>query len=132
VTSLEDAGSRPWGRPAGPRGATWPRVAVIGGVLLLAFFVARSCQQSQIRITKEQAIATAEQQVSFTPENTQVRLLRQGLAREPIWIVSLSIPSRGGADESAFSQLSVVRIDANTGEVVEVIRQQGQPQGSEP
>jgi hypothetical protein len=104
-----------WRRP------TWPRLAVIGALLVLAFFVSRSCQQSQIRITKEQAIATAEEQVKFTPENTQIRLLRQGLNSKPFWIVSLSVPSNEG--EGTFSRLALVRIDANTGEIAEV--QQG-------
>lgn len=102
---------------------------MIAGVLLLAFFVARSCQQSQIRITKEQAIATAREQVDFRPENTQIRLLRQGLGRQPFWIVSLSIPR--GEDEDGFSRLTLVRVDANTGKVEEVIRQPRQPQQSE-
>jgi hypothetical protein len=106
-----------WQRP------TWPKLAAIGALLVLAFFVSRSCQQSQIRITKEQAIATAEKQVDFTPENTQIRLLRQGLNSKPFWIVSLSIPS--GEGENTYSHLALVRIDANTGEIAEV--QEGQP-----
>jgi Peptidase propeptide and YPEB domain len=108
-----------WRRP------TWPRLAVIGALLVLAFFVSRSCQQSQIRITKEQAIATAEEQVKFTPENTQIRLLRQGLNSKPFWIVSLSVPNDEGGD--SFSHLALVRIDANTGNV-EDVQQGGQTQ----
>jgi hypothetical protein len=113
-----------WQRP------TWPKLAAIGALLVLAFFVSRSCQQSQIRITKEQAIATAEEQVDFTPENTQIRLLRQGLSSKPFWIVSLSIPRGEGTD--TFSKLALVRIDANTGKVAEVQEGSaaGQKQGS--
>ena len=107
-----------WRRP------TWPRLAVIGALLVLAFFVSRSCQQSQIRITKEQAIATAEEQVKFTPENTQIRLLRQGLNSKPFWIVSLSVPTSEGAD--TFRRLALVRVDANTGKVESV--QEGEKQ----
>ena len=47
--------------------------------MLLTFVASRSCQQDQIRITKEQAIATAERQVKFDPTRVQVRMLRQGL-----------------------------------------------------
>ena len=96
-------------------------------VLLFAFFVARGCQQDQVRITQEQAVATAEQQVDFTPENTQVRLLRQGLDTRPFWIVSLSIPK--GDSDDRFSRLALVHIDANTGKVTEVQEQEPRPAG---
>jgi uncharacterized membrane protein YkoI len=94
-------------------------VLVIVGVLLLAFFVARPCQQSQVRITEEQAIGIAERQVSFEPEDVQIRLLRQGLNSRPYWIVSLSIP---GKREDTFRRLATVQIDANSGKVADVDR----------
>ena len=99
---------------------TWPRLLVVAGVLALAFFVARGCQQSQVRITKEQAIATAEREVDFEPRRTQIRLLRQGINSRPFWIVSLSVPGR---EDNTFTQLAVVRINANTGKVDEVKQQ---------
>lgn len=98
-------------------GPTWVRVAVIVAVLVVAFVVAQTCQQSQIRLTKEQAIAKAERQVDFEPVNTQIRLLRQGLTSEPFWIVSLSRP---GEREGTFRRLAIVKIDANTGKVTSV------------
>lgn len=109
-----------WGNRLTAGGATWLRVAVIVGVLIVAFVVAQTCQKSSIRMDKEQAIAKAEQQVDFTPESTQIRLLRQGLASKPYWIVSLSRP---GKREGTFSELAVVRINANTGKV-ETVKQQ--------
>ena len=93
---------------------------VILGVLVLAFFVARSCQQSQVRISKDQAIATAKREVDFTPRLTNVRLLRQGVGSKPFWFVNLSIPGR---EEGSVRRLSVVKIDANTGKVVEIDEQ---------
>ncbi|MGH2589184.1 MAG: PepSY domain-containing protein [Actinomycetota bacterium] len=95
---------------------------MVVAVLLFAFFVARSCQQDQIRITEEQAIATAEEQIEFTPEETQIRLLRQGIDTRPFWIVSLSIPK--GEREDRFSRLALVHIDANTGKVTKVEEQE--------
>jgi hypothetical protein len=92
------------------------RGLAIVGILLAAFVVSRSCQKSQIRLTKDQAISRAEAQVDFNPTNEQVRLLRQGLSSRPTWIVSLSIPRRDGT----FAQLAVVRVDANTGKIVEL------------
>jgi peptidase YpeB-like protein len=90
---------------------------VIVAVLVVAFVVAQTCQKSSIRYTKEQAIAKAEAQVDFTPKREQVRFLRQGLNSRPFWIVSLSRP---GTRRDTFSELAVVRIDANTGKVKDV------------
>jgi hypothetical protein len=92
-------------------------VAVIAAVLVLAFVVSQTCQKSSIRFDKNQAIAKAKQQVDFTPKRTQVRFLRQGIESRPFWIVSLSTP---GKREGTFSELAVVRIDANTGKVADV------------
>ena len=86
-------------------------------MLVAAFVVAQTCQKDQVRVSKEQAIQTARERVSFNPERTQVRLLRQGLNSKPFWIVSLSIP---GEKENTFRRLATVRIDANTGKVAEV------------
>ena len=88
---------------------------------MAAFVVSQSCQKSQVRITKDAAIATAKQQVRFTPTRTQVRLLRQGLNAKPNWVVSLSVPPKGAPlDTEVFRKLAVVRVDANTGKVVDV------------
>jgi hypothetical protein len=89
----------------------------VAGVLVLAFFVSRGCQQSQVRVTEEQAIAKAKEQVEFTPRRTQIRLLRQGINSRPNWIVSLSVPD---SEPDTFRQLAVVRVDANTGKIIDV------------
>lgn len=106
-----------WGGRRTGGGPTWLRVGVIVAVLVLAFVVAQTCQKSQIRLTKQQAIATAKERIDFKPESTQIRLLRQGIQSEPFWIVSLSIP---GSQSGTFRELAVVRIDANTGKVEDV------------
>jgi len=98
-------------------GPSWLRAGVLLGVLVLAFVVSRGCQQSQIRVTKDQAIATAEREVNFEPTRRQVRFLRQGLNSRPVWIVSLSIP-RDQPD--SFSRLAVARVDANTGKLIDL------------
>ena len=93
----------------------------MGVVLVAALVVSQSCQKSQIRIDKDQAIARAEREIDFDPTRTQVRLLRQGLNSHPNWIVSLSIPKPGtGIDTQEFSELAVVTVDANTGKVAQV------------
>ena len=93
------------------------RVGVVLAVLALAFVASQTCQKSQIRLDKNEAIAKAKRQVDFTPKRTQIRLLRQGLNSRPYWIVSLSRP---GTRPGTFSELAVVRIDANTGKVASV------------
>jgi len=94
-------------------------VLVIGLVLVAAFVFAQTCQKDQVRVSKEQAIQTARDQVTFEPERTQIRMLRQGINSKPFWIVSLSIP---GETEGTFRQLAVVRLDANNGKVEDVER----------
>jgi predicted small secreted protein len=102
-------------------GSRWVRLGVVVGLVALTFVASRSCQQDQIRITKEQAIATAEQRVEFDPTRVQVRMLRQGLNSRPNWIVSLSIPrARATSAAEEFKELALVTVDANTGKVINV------------
>jgi hypothetical protein len=90
-------------------------------VLIAAFVVAQTCQKDQIRVSKDAAIATAKRQIEFEPTRTQIRLLRQGINSRPNWIVSLSVPFPGDpVDTQRFKELAVVRVDANTGKVVDV------------
>ncbi len=98
--------------------AKWWRVGAVVALLLFAFFVARSCQQSQVRVSKEQAIATAKREVDYAPDKTQIRLLRQGINRKPFWFVSLAVTS--SKDPDVFTRLAVVEVDANTGKVTSV------------
>ena len=121
MTPTAQAEAGRWGpRRVAKGGPTWLRAAVIVAVLAVAFVVAQTCQQSQIRYTKEQAIATAERQIDFEPDRTQIRLLRQGITSEPFWIVSLSV---AGEREDSFRELAIVKIDANNGKV-DSVRQQ--------
>ena len=88
-------------------------VAVLFVATLL---VAKSCQQAQIRVSQERALATARTQINFRPEQTQIRLVRQGIVSKPYWAVSFSIPREGGG----YSRITTVRINANTGKVAAV------------
>jgi hypothetical protein len=102
-----------------------PRVSrrgVIGVVVLLVltFVAAQSCQQAQVRVSQERAIATALPEAGFTPQRTQIRLVRQGLTSRPFWAVSFSVPAASG---DGYAKLTTVRIDANSGEVDAVNRE---------
>jgi hypothetical protein len=98
------------------------RRGLIGVVALLAVTVvaAQSCQQAQVRVDKERAIATARPEAGFTPQRTQVRLVRQGLTARPFWAVSFSIPAASG---DGYARLTTVRVDANSGKVEAVNRE---------
>jgi len=114
-TAKPDVGR--WGTPLTAAGPTWLRVAVIGAVLLVAFVAAQTCQKSSIRIDKDQAIVKATELVKFKPTRTQIRLVRQGITSRPFWVVSLS---RRGKKPGTFSELAVVKINANTAKVESV------------
>ena len=103
-------------RPSQP---TWLKVGLVVVLFAVTLFAARSCQQSQIRVTKDQAIATAERRIPFEPTSVQVRMLRQGLTSQPVWVVSLSVP-REGTQAQVFDELAVVRVNANSGKVEDV------------
>ena len=103
---------------------TWPRVGVVVALFAFTFFVAKSCQDDQVQLTQAEAVERAKQEIDFEPENTQIRLLRQGLDRRPIWVISLSIPKgEEGPNPDEFERLALVRIDANSGEVESVEEQ---------
>jgi hypothetical protein len=112
IEAIASARRRPPPQP------TWLKVGLVVVLLAVTFVAARSCQQSQIRITKDQAVATAEQRIPFEPTRVQVRMLRQGLNSRPIWVVSLSVPHEG--QRNLFDELAVVRVNANTGKVEDV------------
>jgi hypothetical protein len=114
---IEPPAEEPPRRPARPT-----RRGIVGVLALLAVTVvaAQSCQQSQIRVSKERAIATARPEAGFEPERTQIRLVRQGLNGHPFWAVSFSVPARDG---DGYAELTTVRVDANSGKVDSVNRE---------
>jgi hypothetical protein len=95
-------------------------VIFIVALFAVTFVFARSCQGQTVRLSQQQAVATAQRQIDFTPERTQVRLVRQGLNAHPYWAVSFSVPGPNGT----FKRLTTVRVDGNTGAVAAVNRDQ--------
>jgi hypothetical protein len=106
--------------PKRPARLTRRGVLAFAALLAVTVVAAQSCQQSQVRISKERAIATARPEAGFTPQRTQVRLVRQGLSGRPFWAVSFSVTAASG---DGYSQLTTVRVDANTGKVEAVNRE---------
>jgi hypothetical protein len=106
--------------PVRPLRITKRGVAAVVALIAATAVAAQSCQQSQVRVSQEQAVATARAQAGFTPKRTQIRLVRQGLTGDPYWAVSLSVPAASG---DGYAKLTTVRIDANTGKVEAVNRE---------
>jgi hypothetical protein len=95
-------------------------VAAVVALIVATAVAAQSCQQAQVRVNQERAIATARPQAGFDPERTQVRLVRQGLTAHPYWAISFSVPAASG---DGYAKLTTVRVDANTGKVAAVNRE---------
>jgi hypothetical protein len=95
-------------------------IAAVVVLFVVTLLAAQSCQQSQVRVSQERAIATAREQAGFTPERTQIRLVRQGLTAHPFWAVSFSVPAKSG---DGYARLTTVRVDANSGKIEAVNRE---------
>ena len=85
-------------------------MAAVVALFAVTFVAAQTCQKEQIRIDQNRAVEIARPEAGFTPERTQVRIVRQGLNGKPFWAVSFSDETR----------ITTVRIDANTGAVAAV------------
>lgn len=91
---------------------------MLAGLLVVAFFAARGCQDRGVQLTQEEAVVLAREQIDFEPTYTQIRLLRQGLNRKAYWFVSLSQPIGFDGDRpDLFRNLAVVQIDSTSGKV---------------
>jgi hypothetical protein len=99
----------------------WRPAAALLVLFAVTVVAARTCQQAQVRISQQQAVATARRAVDFRPTQTQVRLVRQGINSRPSWAVSLSVPDREG---TGYRHLTTVRVDANTGKVAAINREE--------
>ena len=85
---------------------------------IAALVVARSCGKTETKVSQDQAIAIAKQEITFEPNHVMVRIMKQGSKSRPFWAVSMSIQQETGA----LDNLTVV-VDANTGEVTQIRRQ---------
>ncbi len=91
------------------------RVLLFAAVLLAALLAARSCGSSDAAVSKEKAIEIARQQISYEPDGIQVKNVPQGVPARRIWAVSLY---QGSFTDP--TRVTVVEVDAETGEVREV------------
>lgn len=93
------------------------KMLLVMGAILLVLAATGVLQASRgNEITKEEAVEIARGEVDFEAEDLAVRFLRSGASLQPTWIVSLSTFAEDGSRE----RLSVVQVDAATGEVITV------------
>jgi hypothetical protein len=97
----------------------WAGLAFIGFFLLAALVVTQTCQEQDVRIDEERAVATARKEIDFDPDKTAVRFVRQGVPSRPYYAVSFSIGREGEADH----RLTTVLVDARSGQVAEINRE---------
>lgn len=87
-------------------------------VLVAAFLVSKSCGAVGDEISQKQAVEIARTQIDYKPDRVMVRLLKRGVKSRPYWAVSLATVAATGALE----RVTVVVIDAKTGEIGEIRR----------
>jgi hypothetical protein len=107
------------GRSGLPPRSRWAILAFVGGLLVLALVVSRTCGSQDKQISSEQAVATAQAEIDFEPEHTSVRFLRQGVPSRPYYGVSFS----AGTEGQPGYRVTTVLVDARTGQVTEVNRE---------
>ncbi|MDQ3858207.1 MAG: PepSY domain-containing protein [Actinomycetota bacterium] len=98
----------------------WGKAAILVALLLVALLVSRSCGSSAPAVTKEQAVAIAKREISYEPDGIQVRNVPRGVPQRRIWAVSLYTGTAERPD-----RVTVVEIDAKTGDVAAVHRGSG-------
>jgi hypothetical protein len=97
------------------------RPPLVAGILLLALiaFASRACDQSRVSVSQTEAVATARTQIDYPPDGHNVRFLRRGLTQHPYWAVSLWTRRPDG---DGYERVTVVVVDARSGEVSEITR----------
>jgi Peptidase propeptide and YPEB domain len=70
------------------------------------------------KISKDEALAIARPRIDFSPNGHQIRYLRRGIPSHGFWVVTYYIRNEAGK----YKRVTVVFVDASTGEVTEVRR----------
>ncbi|MGH3057674.1 MAG: hypothetical protein ACRDOP_12040 [Gaiellaceae bacterium] len=90
-------------------------------VLAVAFVASKSCASRDTEVDSDEAVEIARQEVDYEPERVMVRFTPRGIDSTPHWAVSLSLVDAAGNAE----RVTVVLVDARTGQVVEIDREGG-------
>ena len=98
------------------------RLLFVAAGLLVVVFLMRGC--SGVDLSRDEAVANATDAFEahedyFEPENTEARVLRQGIPTRAVWIVVFTVPDPDGT-RNEFIHHATVRVDARTGDVFEI------------
>ncbi len=115
-----DAGSEP-APSRGLRDRPLGRILLLILVLAVAFVASKSCASRDTEVDSDEAVEIARQEVDYEPERVMVRFTPRGIDSTPHWAVSLSLVDAAGNAE----RVTVVLVDARTGQVVEIDREGG-------
>ena len=99
------------------------KLLAIVGVVLIVVFTTRGCDGVDLSRDEAMAIATAAFEADedhFEPEITESKVLRQGIPSRAMWIVVFAVPDPDGK-RSEFLKHAKVRIDAGTGDLVDLV-----------
>jgi hypothetical protein len=95
-----------------------PRLAALLLLLPLTFLASRSCGDTRHQISQNEAIAIAKGEITYRPDGANVRFVRRGIPSRTYWAVSLWQRAADGGH----TNVTVVVVDAETGEVTQVNR----------
>ena len=109
------------------RNISRPAKVIIGiGLVIVVFWLLGPLRSDRgVNVSQETALSIARDQVDFVPTHQAVRLIRQGFDNQPVWAVQLAIPIEG--TDRQFHELTIVEVDATTGEVIR-LRAQPEPE----
>ncbi len=103
---------------------SWSRATkalLVGAVVLVVLALSGMLRASNdVAVSSERAVEIAAAELDFEPEQTAVRLVREGIGLSPVWAVSFSVPGEGNAD---FEDLLVVSVDARSGDIIRISRE---------
>jgi len=100
------------------------KIFVALGLLLLVLGLTGAFNVSRdVDIERQEAVEIARPEIDFEPVNADARLVRQGVGVRTVWAVSFSIPAADGSRDD-FDRLTTVEVDARTGDIIKISRDQ--------
>ena len=104
------------GRTRDLRDSALGKALLLVAVLAVAFVAARGCASRETEVSKEQAVEIARGEIDYEPDRVMTRFIPRGIESRPSWAVSLATLG----DDGQFERITVVVVDGQTGDVVDV------------